>query len=181
MALTPKNGAQPRSEAVGSEEVGGEEMEGLASEEMEGVMGDEWLEEGANERMDEGSVSPTPPRFGSPTPSQNRAPVPRPVTPTRGRKRMACGTPAPVRVGAPRGGGEWAVGARLQASIAAMEARLNGKLAALTIAGEAREIRLSEKLALVWEAVKAEQNTVRDVEKNLKQQVETLGQKIVQR
>jgi hypothetical protein len=35
-----------------------------------------------------------------------------------------------------------------------MEARMNRRLSALAIAGEAREIRLRETLALVWEAVK---------------------------
>jgi hypothetical protein len=88
-ALTLRKLAQP-----GSKEVGGEEMEG--------VVGDEWLDETAESR-DEGGVSPTPPRFGSPTPSQKRTPVPRPVTPTRGKKRMAVGTPAPVRTWATPG------------------------------------------------------------------------------
>jgi hypothetical protein len=108
MALTLEKAAQPENK-----EMGGEEMEGVVA----GGAEDEWLEEGANENMDEDSVSPTPTRAGSPTPNQRRMPMPRPTTPTRGKKRMACGTPVPVRVGAPRG--DWSTATQVLAAIAA--------------------------------------------------------------
>jgi hypothetical protein len=62
---------------------------------MEGVVGDELLE-GANESVDEGGLSPTHRRFGTLTPSLKSSPVPRPVTPTRGTKRVAVVTLAPA-------------------------------------------------------------------------------------
>jgi hypothetical protein len=136
MALTLKSGDQPRSEGVGCKEVGGDEMES--------VVGDEWLEEGTIESMDEDSISPTTPRFGSPTPSQKRPRVPRPVTLTQGKKRMACGTPAPVWVGAPRG--DWTTATYVMVAIAALETPPNDKLATLATAREAREERWSQEM-----------------------------------
>jgi hypothetical protein len=135
MALALKKTAQPESKEVGSEQ-----MEGVVVGEAE----DEWLEEGANENMDEDSVSPTPLRVGSPTPNQRKTPTSRPTTPTRGKKRMACGTPAPVRMGAPRG--DWSTTTQVLAAIAAMEARLNAKFATVIIEGEAREKRLEAEM-----------------------------------
>jgi hypothetical protein len=81
---------------AGTSEGGGEEM-ALVEE-------DAWMAEGANES--EGDGAATPLRFGSPTPSQKRTPLAWPVTPTRGKKRMAIGTPAPVRTWAPPDGGD---------------------------------------------------------------------------
>jgi hypothetical protein len=186
-APTQKNTAQP-----GSEKVGDEEMEGVV-EEMEGAVGDEWLEDGANENMDEGGVlSATPPRFGSPTPSQRRIPVPRPVTPTQGKKRMACGTPAPVRVGAPRG--DWTTATQVMAAMAAMEARLETKFASLIIAGEAMEKRLSREVDRVevqrgrcweekvewdceqWKRLAEEMNRRKDEIEKVREEISALGQ-----
>jgi hypothetical protein len=112
---------------------------------------DEWMRERANESEEE--RSPTPPRFRSPTPSQKRTPAPRPVTPTRGRKRMAIGTPAPARRYGPPRLGEFA-----QSALEVIEARLNSKLASLLIDAEAREKRLNERLdglAIGWETAVA--------------------------
>jgi hypothetical protein len=74
MVLTLKSGAQPRSEGMGSKEVGWQEMEC--------VVADDWLE-GAIESIHKESISPTPPRFGSQTPSQKRPTEPRPVRSTQ--------------------------------------------------------------------------------------------------
>jgi hypothetical protein len=147
-ALTLSSAAQlgSKEQSKGGSEGGGEEMDIVAEE--------EWLE-GANDNMDEGGQSPTPPRFGTPTPSQKRPPVPRPVTPSKGRKRMAVGTPAQVRrVGPPRNSNlGWSAVAQLQETIASLEGRLNGKMATLAIGWEAAEARLSEKLAKIQEGM----------------------------
>jgi hypothetical protein len=106
-------------------------------EEMDVVEEDEWMRERANESEEERSL--TPPRFRSPTPSQKRTPAPRPVTPTRGRKRMAIGTPVPARKYGPP-----PLGAFSLSSLELVEARLNSKLASLQMDAEAREKRLNE-------------------------------------
>jgi hypothetical protein len=113
-------------------------------EEIEGMVRDE--------SMDESGLSPTPPRLGSPTPSERGILVPMPVTPTRGRKRMAMGTPAPARrYRHPRSD---SLGTFTQTSLAVIEAKLNSKLTSLQIDAEARETRLNERLndlAAGWE------------------------------
>jgi hypothetical protein len=98
---------------------------------------------------DESEEEPSapPPRFGTPTPSKKRPQAPRPVTPTRGRKRMAIGTPvAARRVSPPRDDESgWSTATQMSATIAALEARLNAKIATVFIACEAAETRMSEK------------------------------------
>jgi hypothetical protein len=131
----PANGARG-----GAEEISG-------NEEMEVVDEDEWMAEAAN--ISEGAngsapPSPTPVTFETATPSQRRPPVSRPITPTRGRKRMAVGTPVPVRrYGHPHG---TSLGTFTQTSLAEIEARLNSKLASLVIDAEAREARLHQRM-----------------------------------
>jgi hypothetical protein len=57
---------------------------------------------------------------------------------------MAFGTPAPVRVGAPRG--DWTTATQVMVAIAAMETGLNDKLATLATAGDDREERWNQEM-----------------------------------
>jgi hypothetical protein len=75
-----QEGGTAKTLGMETQQEGGHGSEMSRGEEMEGMVGDE--------SMDESGLSPTPPRL-----------VARPVTPTRGRKRMAIGTPAPAMVG----------------------------------------------------------------------------------
>jgi len=90
----------------------------------------------------------TPPRFRTPTPSQKITPQARPATHTLGKKRMVIGTPAPDKQWRPRAGDRtWSSVTEVVAVVAAMEARLNAKFAALAMAGEAAEKAIGEKVA----------------------------------
>jgi hypothetical protein len=136
---------------VGSKGVGGmnvavgdwaEEMSNQSGDEMEGVAGPDRPE------------TPTPP-----TPARWVTPTPVPVTPTKGKKRMAVGTPRPVRFG--RAGGKAppvgfaaasameqilaavaGVERKLEEKARALEERMMGGMAAMTADADNRVARL---------------------------------------
>jgi len=98
MALTLNSG-EGSSKGVGREGSKGVDGRDVAVE--------DWVEEVVNQSEDEmegvgrsATPSPTPGRWGSVgavSPAGRTRPTPVPVTPTRGSKRMAMGTPRPIR------------------------------------------------------------------------------------
>jgi hypothetical protein len=114
--------------------------------------------------------------------------VSRPVTPTRGSKRMTCDTPAPVRNDAARGNRYWTAPTQVMTAIAALEARLNAKFAALAMTGEATERRIGT-LAQArqaketwdfeqWEKFAAKMNARRREIEGVREQMSSLAQQI---
>ena len=69
----------------------GARLEGSKGVEGMDVAVVDWAEEVANQEEEERAATPTP------TPARWAAPTPAPVTPTKGSKRMALGTPKPGR------------------------------------------------------------------------------------
>jgi len=134
---TPMRGALARAlSAVGTPETlnSAKALEGRGGKLDVGAS--DWADEMANEVEMEsvadssGSTTPTPPtRWPTPTPV--------PVTPTRGSKRMAMGTPRPIRQTRPTtrprpvGGAAAPVLEHVLAAIAGMERRMEEKMAAL--------------------------------------------------
>jgi len=82
------NFAKEPSEGAGME---GDGLEGSKGVEGTDVAADGWAEEMANQEEEERATTPTP------TPARWATPTPAPVTPTKGSKRMALGTPKPGR------------------------------------------------------------------------------------
>jgi len=97
------------AETLYSAKGSGEEvaMEGSKGAEGMDVVADDWVEEVANDEMEgvagpdrSATLTPTLAGWGSALlvpPAVRTAPMPVPVTPTRGSKRMAMGTPRPTR------------------------------------------------------------------------------------
>jgi len=90
MAKTPNFAKEP-SEEVEMEVERGARLEGRKGVERMDVAAEDWAEEVANQEEEERATTPMP------TPARWATPTSAPVTPTKGSKRMALGTPKPGR------------------------------------------------------------------------------------
>jgi hypothetical protein len=144
MALT-LNGAESAYKAGGMEGGQGFGME-------EGTAGSDWAEEMVNQSEDEmeGVAGPDKTTTPTPTPARWATPTPVPVTPTKGSKRMAMGTPRPVRQSRPLARVRpmptgFAAASALEQILAAIGA-LEKRTSAMEVAAEARHEQVGLKL-----------------------------------
>ena len=137
MAETPNFAKEP-SEEVGMEVERGARLEGSKGVEGMDVAAEDWAEEVANQEEEERATTPTP------TPACWATPTAAPVTPTKGSKRMALGTPKPGRRfrllaarPAPIGFAAQSALEQILGAVARMEKKMEEKVAGL----EARMIK----------------------------------------
>jgi len=131
MAETPNFAKEP-SEEVEMEVERGARLEGSKGVEGMDVAVVDWAEEVANQEEEERAATPTP------TPARWATPTPAPVTPTKGSKRMALGTPKPGRHYRSRAARPAPIGFAAQSAleqilgaVAGMEKKMEEKVAGL--------------------------------------------------